>query len=83
MEYIKDDKRIIEVINKIDLLDNTRRHHNYLSDQTVFVSAFEWRKVYDKLKIKIAENLRDFNYRKSLIKFDVSSSENPFLTNLL
>ena len=35
----KDDKRIIEVINKIDLLDNAQKHHNYFSDQTIFVSA--------------------------------------------
>ena len=55
----KDDKRIIEVINKIDLLDNTRRHHNYLSDQTVFVSALNGEGI-DNLKIKIADEYKRF-----------------------
>ena len=51
-----DDQRIIEVINKVDLIDNLNKHHNSFSNQSVHVSALSGEGI-EELKTKIAKKL--------------------------
>lgn len=51
-----DDKRIIEVVNKIDLLDNSKSLHNSFSKHNIFVSALIGKGI-DDLKSRIVENI--------------------------
>ena len=51
-----DDQRIIEVINKVDLIDNLNKHHNSFSDQSVHVSALSGEGI-EELKTKIAKKI--------------------------
>ena len=68
-----DDQRIIEVINKVDLIENLNKHHNSFSGQSVHVSALSGQGI-EELKTKIAKK-NHLNYFNNLIKFDVSSFE--------
>ena len=60
----KDDERIIEVINKTDLVKNKINHHNSLSEKSVMISAVDGSGI-SELKNVIIKNLSKFN----LIKF--------------
>jgi len=51
-----DDQRIIEVINKVDLIDNLNKHHNSFSNQSVHVSALSGEGI-EELKTKIAKKI--------------------------
>ena len=51
-----DDQRIIEVINKVDLIENLNKHHNSFSNQSVHVSALSGEGI-EELKTKIAKKL--------------------------
>ncbi len=52
----KDDKRIVEVINKIDLVENKSNFHNLLNHKSIMISAKNSKGV-DTLKKKILEIL--------------------------
>ena len=52
-----DDNRIIEVVNKIDLIDDKRRFNNISNGNMVFVSALNGFGL-DKLKKKISQKLK-------------------------
>jgi len=52
-----DDNRIIEVVNKIDLIDDKRRFNNNINGNMVFISALNGFGL-DKLKKKISEKLK-------------------------
>ena len=52
----KDDKRIIEVINKIDLLKNKKKFHNFISEKSIFISALNGEGL-DSLKAKITRQI--------------------------
>ena len=60
----KDDERIIEVINKTDLVKNKINHHNSLSEKSVMISAVDGSGI-GELKNVIIKNLSKYN----LIKF--------------
>ena len=60
----KDDERIIEVINKTDLVKNKINHHNSLSEKSVMISAMNGSGI-GELKNLIIKNLSKYN----LIKF--------------
>ncbi len=51
-----DDQRIIEVINKVDLIENLNIHHNSFSGQSVHISALSGEGI-EELKIKIAKKI--------------------------
>ena len=51
-----DDQRIIEVINKVDLIENLNKHHNSFSNQSVHVSALSGEGI-EELKTKIAKKI--------------------------
>ena len=51
-----DDERIIEVINKVDLMKNLNKYHNSFNDQSVYVSALSGEGIED-LKTKIANKI--------------------------
>ena len=51
-----DDQRIIEVINKVDLIENLNKHHNSFSGQSVHVSALSGEGI-EELKTKIAKKI--------------------------
>ena len=51
-----DDKRIIDVINKVDLMKNLNKYHNSFNDQSVYVSALSGKGI-DELKTKIANKI--------------------------
>ena len=51
-----DDERIIEVINKVDLMKNLNNHHNSFNDQSVYVSALSGEGIQE-LKSKIANKI--------------------------
>ena len=51
-----DDQRIIEVINKVDLIENLNKHHNSFSVQSVHVSALSGEGI-EELKTKIAKKI--------------------------
>ena len=51
-----DDERIIEVINKIDLIENLNKFHNSLNNQSVYVSALSGEGI-EELKTKIANKI--------------------------
>ena len=51
-----DDERIIEVINKVDLMKNLNKYHNTFNDQSVYVSALSGEGIED-LKTKIANKI--------------------------
>ena len=60
----KDDERIIEVINKTDLVENKLNYHNSFSEKSVMISAVNGTGI-NELKQVIIKNLRKYN----LIKF--------------
>ena len=51
-----DDQRIIEVINKVDLIKNLNKHHNSFNSQSVHVSALSGEGI-EELKTKIAKKI--------------------------
>ena len=51
-----DDERIIEVINKVDLMKNLNKYHNSFNDQSVYVSALSGEGI-EELKTKIANKI--------------------------
>ena len=51
-----DDKRIIDVINKVDLMKNLNKYHNSFNDQSVYVSALSGEGIQE-LKSKIANKI--------------------------
>jgi len=51
-----DDERIIEVINKVDLMKNLNNYHNSFNDQLVYISALSGEGIED-LKTKIANKI--------------------------
>ena len=51
-----DDQRIIEVINKVDLMKNLNKYHNSFNDQSVYVSALSGEGIQE-LKSKIANKI--------------------------
>ena len=51
-----DDERIIEVINKVDLMKNLNKYHNSFNDQSVYVSALSGEGIQE-LKSKIANKI--------------------------
>ena len=51
----KDDPRIVEVINKVDLIDNDSKYHNQIEGESLFISALTGFGI-DKLKKCISEN---------------------------
>ena len=61
----KDDKRIVEVINKIDLIKNKFNYHNLFNEKSIMISAKENAGI-EKLKKKLLESLYDFNLNKKL-----------------
>ena len=51
-----DDERIIEVINKVDLIKNLHKFHNSFNNQSVYVSAISGEGI-EELKTKITSKL--------------------------
>ena len=51
-----DDERIIEVMNKVDLMKNQNKYHNSLNGQSVYVSALSGQGI-EELKTKIANKI--------------------------
>ena len=51
-----DDERIIEVINKVDLMKNLNKYHNSFNEQSVYVSALSGEGIQE-LKSKIANKI--------------------------
>ena len=51
-----DDERIIEVINKVDLMKNLNKFHNSFNNQSVYVSALSGEGI-EKLKTIIADKI--------------------------
>ena len=51
-----DDEKIIEVINKVDLMKNLNKYHNSFNDQSVYVSALSGEGIQE-LKSKIANKI--------------------------
>ena len=51
-----DDERIIEVVNKVDLIENLNKFHNSFNNQSVYVSALNGEGI-DELKTKIANKI--------------------------
>lgn len=56
----KDDKRIIEVINKVDTANKILNCHNTYNNNAIMISAKEGRGI-EKLKIQILKNLKKDN----------------------
>ena len=63
----KDDERIIEVINKIDLIENEENIHNIYNRKSVMISAKE-KKGLDLLKKKILNSIISKNNNDKLLK---------------
>ena len=61
----KDDERIIEVINKTDLVKNKTNYHNSLSEKSVMISAVNGTGI-SELKNVIIKNLSKYNLLKFL-----------------
>ena len=51
-----DDERIIEVINKVDLMKNLNKFHNSFNNQSVYVSALSGEGI-EELKTRIADKI--------------------------
>ena len=51
-----DDERIIEVINKVDLMKNLNKFHNSFNNQSVYVSALSGEGI-EELKTIIADKI--------------------------
>ena len=61
----KDDERIIEVINKTDLVKNKINHHNSFGEKSVMISAVNGSGI-GELKNIIIKNLSKYNVIKFL-----------------
>ncbi len=61
----KDDKRIIEVINKVDMIKNRLNYHNFYNNSKAMISAKEGVGL-DKLKVLILENFKKCNPKNIL-----------------
>ena len=50
------EEKIIDVINKVDLIDNTNKLHNLVDEKTILISALEGIGI-DNLKKKIYQKI--------------------------
>ncbi len=61
----KDDKRIIEVVNKVDLIENKIKFHNLFDNKSIMISAKNGIGI-DSLKSKILKNFDKFDLKSVL-----------------